>query len=56
MRDAGYAYAIIGGADADGETFYAQAVGATPIADSAPGIYDFAFAHAARRGGPTDPA
>lgn len=37
MREAGYAYAIIGGA---GPTeFYAKTVGAVPIEGSSPGIY-----------------
>lgn len=37
LREAGYAYGIIGGA---GPTeFYARAAGATPIPDSSPGIY-----------------
>jgi hypothetical protein len=39
MRDAGYAYAIIGGVGpAD---FYAKVAGARRIAGSTPGIYDF---------------
>lgn len=39
MREAGYAYAIIGGVGpAD---FYARVAGATPIEGSTPGIYDF---------------
>jgi GNAT superfamily N-acetyltransferase len=38
MREAGYAYAIVGGVGpAD---FYARVAGATPIAGSTPGIYD----------------
>jgi hypothetical protein len=38
MRDAGYAYAIIGGVGpAD---FYAKVAGAVPIEGSTPGIYD----------------
>jgi predicted N-acetyltransferase YhbS len=38
LKEMGYAYAIIGGA---GPTeFYAKAVGAVAIPDSAPGIYD----------------
>ena len=42
MRDAGYAYAIIGGVGpAD---FYAKVAGATPIEGSTPGIYDFSLA------------
>jgi len=41
MRDAGYAYAIIGGVGpAD---FYAKVAGATPIDGSTPGIYDFSL-------------
>ena len=37
LREMGYAYAVIGGVGpAD---FYARAVGATPIPDSAPGVY-----------------
>ncbi len=38
MREAGYAYAVIGWADGK-EAFYARAVGAAPIPDSAPGVY-----------------
>lgn len=38
MREAGYAYAAIGWCDGK-EAFYARAVGAVPIADSAPGVY-----------------
>jgi GNAT superfamily N-acetyltransferase len=42
MRDAGYAYAIIGGVGpAD---FYARVAGATPIDGSTPGIYDVSLA------------
>jgi len=41
MRDAGYAYAIIGGVG-PGE-FYAKVAGATPIEGSTPGIYDFSL-------------
>ncbi|MDH4180834.1 MAG: GNAT family N-acetyltransferase [Betaproteobacteria bacterium] len=41
MRDAGYAYAIVGGAGP--EAFYARVCGATPIAGSTPGIYDLAL-------------
>lgn len=37
MRARGYGYAIIG--DVGPAEFYARAVGATPIADSTPGIY-----------------
>ena len=37
MRDMGYAYAVIGGVGA--ADFYARAVGATLIPESAPGIY-----------------
>jgi hypothetical protein len=41
MRDAGYAYAIIGGVGpAD---FYAKVAGATPIDGSTPGIYDLSL-------------
>ena len=39
MRDAGYAYAIIGGVGP--AQFYAKVAGATPIDGSTPGIYDF---------------
>ena len=39
MRGNGYAYAIVGGLGP--AEFYAKAVGATPIEDSTPGIYDF---------------
>jgi GNAT superfamily N-acetyltransferase len=39
MRDQGYAYAIIGGVGP--AEYYARTVGATPIAGSTPGIYDF---------------
>jgi GNAT superfamily N-acetyltransferase len=49
MRDAGYAYAIIGGAGP--VEFYARTVGATEIAGSVPGIYDFGLLRAARAGG-----
>ena len=38
MRDAGYAYAIIGGVGP--ATFYAKVAGAMPIEGSTPGIYD----------------
>lgn len=38
MCEDGYAYAAIGWADGK-EAFYARVVGATPIADSAPGVY-----------------
>jgi hypothetical protein len=38
MREAGYAYAIIGGAGPS--AFYERVAGATPIAGSDPGIYD----------------
>jgi hypothetical protein len=41
MRDAGYAYAIIGGAGP--ARFYAKVAGARRIAGSTPGIYDFAL-------------
>lgn len=37
MRAQGYAYAVIG--DAGPVDFYARTVGATPIADSTPGIF-----------------
>ncbi len=37
MREHGYAYAVIGGVGP--AEFYANCVGATPIADSSPGIY-----------------
>jgi hypothetical protein len=39
MKDAGYAYAIIGGVGPAG--YYADAVGAMAIEGSSPGIYDF---------------
>src|SRR5512143_335382 len=39
MREAGYAYAIIGGVGP--AEYYAKAVGATLIEGSSPGIYDF---------------
>jgi hypothetical protein len=39
MKDAGYAYAVIGGVGPAG--YYAKAVGAMPIEGSSPGIYDF---------------
>lgn len=38
MREAGYAYAVIGSA-AKALRFYAKTVGATPIAGSNPGLY-----------------
>jgi hypothetical protein len=41
MRDAGYAYAIIGGVGP--AAFYAKVAGATPIEGSTPGIYDFSL-------------
>jgi GNAT superfamily N-acetyltransferase len=41
MRDAGYAYAIIGGVGP--AEFYARAAGAIPIPGSTPGVYDFAL-------------
>jgi len=41
MREAGYAYAIVGGAGP--EAFYQRVCGATPIPGSAPGIYDLAL-------------
>ena len=37
LRELGYVYAVIGGAGP--ARFYERAVGAVPIADSAPGIY-----------------
>lgn len=48
MRDAGYAYAIVGGAGP--AEFYARTVGATEIAGSVPGIYDFGLLRAAQAG------
>jgi hypothetical protein len=39
MKDAGYAYAVIGGVGPAG--YYAKAVGAMAIEGSSPGIYDF---------------
>lgn len=39
MKEMGYAYAIIGGAGP--KDFYRQVCGATPIADSTPGIYRY---------------
>jgi acetyltransferase (GNAT) family protein len=41
MRDAGYAYAIIGGVGP--AAFYAKVAGAMPIEGSTPGIYDSSF-------------
>jgi len=41
MRDAGYAYAIIGGVGPG--DFYARVAGATLIEGSIPGIYDFSL-------------
>ena len=41
MRDAGYAYAIIGGVGP--AEFYAKTVDAQPIAGSTPGIYDLSL-------------
>ena len=41
MRDAGYAYAIIGGVGP--AEFYASVAGARKIAGSTPGIYDFSL-------------
>lgn len=38
MREAGYAYAVVGWCDGK-ESFYAHTVGATPIEGSAPGVY-----------------
>lgn len=38
MREAGYAYAVIGWPDGK-EAFYERTVGATVIPDSAPGVY-----------------
>jgi len=48
MREAGYAYAIIGGAGPS--EFYVRTVGAMPIEGSTPGIYDFTLAQGAKRG------
>ncbi len=45
IRDAGYAYAIVGGVGP--AAFYEKAVGATMIEDSTPGIYDFGLVRAA---------
>ncbi len=47
MGERGYAYAIIGGSGPN--EFYAKAAGATPIADSTPGIYNFGLTAAGRR-------
>jgi len=41
MREAGYAYAIVGGAGP--EAFYARVCGAVAITGSTPGIYDLAL-------------
>lgn len=45
MRDAGFAYAIIGGVGP--AAFYEKSVGATLIEHSTPGIYDFGLVRAA---------
>jgi len=45
MRDAGYAYAIVGGVGP--AAFYARVAGAVPIDGSTPGIYDTAATRAA---------
>jgi hypothetical protein len=47
MRDAGYAYAIIGGVGP--AAFYERVAGATPIEGSTPGIYDLSLIRAAGR-------
>ena len=47
MRDAGYAYAIIGGVGP--EAFYAKVAGAMPIEGSTPGIYASSASHAVAR-------
>lgn len=39
MREAGYAYAVIGGAGGHVKTFYEKAAGAIEIEDSEPGMY-----------------
>lgn len=41
MKDAGYAYAVIGGVGPS--AFYARTVGAMTIEGSSPGIYDFSL-------------
>lgn len=46
MRDAGYAYAIIGGVGP--AAFYAKVAGARRIAGSTPGIYDFGLVEGRR--------
>ena len=46
MRDAGYAYAIIGGVGP--AAFYAKVAGARRIAGSTPGIYDFGLLEGGR--------
>ena len=53
MRDAGYAYAIVGGAGP--AEFYARTVGATEIPGSVPGIYDFGLLRASPAGGAAKP-
>ena len=47
MREAGYAYAIVGGVGP--AEFYARVAGAKVIEDSTPGIYDLEVARAATR-------
>jgi hypothetical protein len=39
MREAGYAYAVIGGVGPNAKGFYEQVVNATEISGSEPGIY-----------------
>ena len=39
MREAGYAYAVIGGASDEVKGFYQKSVGASEIAGSEPGMY-----------------
>jgi hypothetical protein len=53
MRDAGYAYAIIGGVGP--AAFYEKSVGATLIEHSTPGIYDFGLVRAASMKRPSAP-
>ena len=48
IKDAGYAYAIIGGVGPAG--YYANAVGAMAIEGSSPGIYDFSLIDKRRLG------
>jgi GNAT superfamily N-acetyltransferase len=50
MRDAGYAYAIIGGVGP--AAFYARVAGAVAIEGSTPGVYDVAVARAAAERNP----